>query len=124
MARNVLKLIGDSERCSEAARLTVFPEESRREGVAPPPRVQDVYSLRCAPQVHGPVIQALDYIEGVIATEINSATDNPLIFDDGKGGYVAPRADTSTANTSPRRWTCSPSRWRISAPFASAGWRA
>lgn len=89
VARNVLKLIGDSQRCSEAARLTVFPEETRKEGVAPPPRVQDVYSLRCAPQVHGPVVQALDYIDGVIATEINSATDNPLIFDDGKGGYVS-----------------------------------
>ncbi|GJE29292.1 HAL/PAL/TAL family ammonia-lyase [Methylobacterium organophilum] len=87
-ARNVLKLIGDSQRCSEAARLTVYPEESRQPGQVPPPRVQDVYSLRCAPQVHGPVREALRYIDGIIGTEINSATDNPLIFADGTGGYT------------------------------------
>lgn len=87
-ARNVLRLLEGSLRCSEAARLTVFPEETRAPGVAPPPRVQDVYSLRCAPQVHGPVREALAYIGGIIGTEINSATDNPLIFDDGQGGYA------------------------------------
>ncbi len=84
-ARNLIKIAGDSERCSEAARLTVFPEESRAPGVTPPPRVQDVYSLRCAPQVHGPVRDALAYIGDVIGREINSATDNPLIFDTGDG---------------------------------------
>ena len=87
-ARNVLRLIGDSQRCSEGARLTVFPEETRAPGEVPPPRVQDVYSLRCAPQVHGPVREALAYIDGIIATEINSATDNPLIFPDGATGYT------------------------------------
>ncbi len=85
-ARNVLRMARDSKRCSEDARMLVFPEESRAVGVKPPPRVQDVYSLRCAPQVHGPVREALAYIEGIIGTEINSATDNPLVFDDGKGG--------------------------------------
>jgi histidine ammonia-lyase len=89
IARNVLRLIGDSKRCSEGARLTVYPEENRREGAAPAPRVQDVYSLRCAPQVHGPVLDALDYAGRTLATEINSATDNPLIFDDGADGYVS-----------------------------------
>ncbi|GJD93272.1 HAL/PAL/TAL family ammonia-lyase [Methylobacterium iners] len=87
-ARNVLRLLEGSRRCTEAARLTIFPEESRAAGVAPPPRVQDVYSLRCAPQVHGPVREALAYIGGIIGTEINAATDNPLIFDDGEGGYA------------------------------------
>lgn len=87
-ARNILKLIGDSQRCSEAARLTVFPDEPRQPGQVPAPRVQDVYSLRCAPQVHGPVREALAYISGIIGTEINSATDNPLIFDDREGGYA------------------------------------
>ena len=84
-ARNILKLIGDSKRCSEAARLTVFPEETRKPGQVPAPRVQDVYSLRCAPQVHGPVREAFAYIDGIMSTEINSATDNPLIFDDRSG---------------------------------------
>lgn len=45
-------------------------------------RVQDAYTLRCIPQVHGAVRDAIEYAEGVIATEINSATDNPLIFPD------------------------------------------
>ncbi|MFO1149477.1 MAG: aromatic amino acid ammonia-lyase [Alsobacter sp.] len=89
VARNVLRLIGDSQRCSEGARLTVYPDENRQPGKPPAPRVQDVYSLRCAPQVHGPAMEALAYIEGVMGREINSATDNPLIFDDGQGGYVS-----------------------------------
>lgn len=43
-------------------------------------RVQDAYSLRCAPQVHGASRDALDYVAQKISIEINSATDNPLIF--------------------------------------------
>ncbi|MBX3075882.1 histidine ammonia-lyase [Candidatus Obscuribacterales bacterium] len=45
--------------------------------------VQDAYSLRCMPQVHGASRQALDHARVVLETEINSATDNPLIFDSG-----------------------------------------
>jgi len=44
-------------------------------------RVQDAYSLRCAPQIHGGVRDLLEFIEKVIEKEINAATDNPLIFD-------------------------------------------
>lgn len=44
-------------------------------------RVQDAYSLRCAPQVHGPVRETLDFILGIVEREINAATDNPLIFE-------------------------------------------
>ncbi|MFC4766272.1 histidine ammonia-lyase [Effusibacillus consociatus] len=43
-------------------------------------RVQDAYSLRCIPQVHGAVRQVLTYIADKLSIEINSATDNPLIF--------------------------------------------
>jgi histidine ammonia-lyase len=43
-------------------------------------RVQDAYSLRCAPQVHGAVLDAIHHIEKVIIREINAVTDNPLIF--------------------------------------------
>jgi histidine ammonia-lyase len=42
-------------------------------------KVQDSYSLRCASQVHGASRDALGYVRGVLETEINSATDNPLI---------------------------------------------
>lgn len=44
-------------------------------------RVQDVYSLRCAPQILGPAHDTLAYVRGVIEREINAATDNPLLFD-------------------------------------------
>jgi histidine ammonia-lyase len=46
-------------------------------------KVQDPYCLRCVPQVHGATRDALRYSCGVIDTEINSVTDNPLVFDNG-----------------------------------------
>lgn len=52
---------------------------SHREGDG---MVQDAYSLRCMPQVHGASRDAIAYVEQVIATELNSANDNPLIFAD------------------------------------------
>jgi len=44
------------------------------------PRVQDAYSLRCMPQVHGAVRDALAYARRVLEIEMNSVTDNPLVF--------------------------------------------
>jgi histidine ammonia-lyase len=44
------------------------------------PRVQDPYSLRCAPQVHGAVRDALAHVRTTLTVEMNSATDNPLVF--------------------------------------------
>ncbi|MEO0558417.1 MAG: histidine ammonia-lyase [Bacteroidota bacterium] len=44
-------------------------------------RVQDPYSIRCVPQVHGASRDALAYVAGAVETEINSVTDNPLVFD-------------------------------------------
>jgi histidine ammonia-lyase len=43
-------------------------------------KVQDAYSLRCAPQVHGACRDLLDYAEATVAVELNSATDNPLVL--------------------------------------------
>ena len=48
-------------------------------------RVQDAYSLRCMPQVHGASRDALDYAAAVIAREMNSVTDNPSVFVDAAG---------------------------------------
>ncbi|HET6316716.1 MAG TPA: histidine ammonia-lyase [Chloroflexota bacterium] len=48
-----------------------------------PHKVQDPYSIRCVPQVHGTVADALDYARRVLAIEVNAATDNPLVFPDG-----------------------------------------
>jgi len=55
--------------------------ESHRHGDG---RVQDAYALRCMPQVHGPVWDAIDFAGGVIARELNAATDNPLVFANGE----------------------------------------
>lgn len=46
------------------------------------PRVQDAYSLRCMPQVHGAVRGALNHVREIVETETGSATDNPLVFAD------------------------------------------
>jgi histidine ammonia-lyase len=46
-------------------------------------KVQDPYSLRCVPQVHGASREALAHASAVVETEINSVTDNPLVFPDG-----------------------------------------
>jgi histidine ammonia-lyase len=43
-------------------------------------KVQDAYSLRCAPQVHGAARDLLDYVEATVTTELNAATDNPLVL--------------------------------------------
>lgn len=45
--------------------------------------IQDAYSLRCSPQIHGSVRDTIGYVKQVIEREINAATDNPLIFDPG-----------------------------------------
>ncbi len=69
VAANMRSLMADSEI-----------RESHR---ANDDRVQDAYSLRCIPQIHGASRDAINYVAGVLATEINSATDNPLIFVEG-----------------------------------------
>src|SRR5262249_48035908 len=45
-------------------------------------KVQDAYSMRCMPQVHGSTRDALTHVTGVVEREMNSATDNPLVFAD------------------------------------------
>ena len=47
-------------------------------------RVQDAYSLRCVPQVHGAGRDTLAHVQRVIETEMNSSTENPLVFSDGQ----------------------------------------
>lgn len=47
-------------------------------------RIQDAYTLRCSPQVHGASKDAVNYARAVIETEINASTNNPLIFADGE----------------------------------------
>ena len=56
--------------------------EIRQSHLVGDPRVQDAYSLRCMPQVHGAIRTALDHAKQVIEIESGSATDNPLVFSD------------------------------------------
>ncbi|HSY29728.1 MAG TPA: aromatic amino acid ammonia-lyase [Burkholderiaceae bacterium] len=83
----IRNLLAGSTRTTHEARSVQFPEESRRTDIPYSSRIQDVYSLRCAPQVYGPVFDALDYIDTIVDKEINSATDNPLIFSKDGGGF-------------------------------------
>src|SRR6266498_2629099 len=68
VAKHLLSLMEDSE--------------IRQSHVKGDPRVQDAYSLRCMPQVHGAVRGALTHCEDVLLIESASATDNPLVFAD------------------------------------------
>src|SRR5436309_3864524 len=54
--------------------------EIRRSHLKDDPRIQDAYSLRCMPQVHGAVRDAFSHCENVLLIESGSATDNPLVF--------------------------------------------
>lgn len=66
-ASNLMKIMGQTSAISE----------SHKDN---DPRVQDAYSLRCMPAVHGAAKQALRYVIHVLETESNSSTDNPLVF--------------------------------------------
>lgn len=50
-------------------------------------RVQDAYTLRCAPQVHGIVHDTLAFVRRILSVEINSGTDNPMVFPDNDRSY-------------------------------------
>lgn len=65
-AENLLRLLEGSNMTTEQGEI----------------RVQDAYTLRCIPQIHGASKDAIDYVKDKVSIEINSATDNPLIFKD------------------------------------------
>jgi histidine ammonia-lyase len=69
VARNVRKLMAGSQILAAHANCE---------------KVQDPYSLRCVAQVHGAVRDAVEHARGVFETEINSVTDNPIVFDEHK----------------------------------------
>ncbi|MBN2300401.1 MAG: histidine ammonia-lyase [Acholeplasmataceae bacterium] len=52
-------------------------------------RVQDAYSLRCAPQVHGAAMDAMQHVKNIVEREMNAVTDNPLIFENEKEAISA-----------------------------------
>jgi histidine ammonia-lyase len=67
------KCANNIRRCTKNSQLTTKPNEIK---------VQDSYSLRCLPQIHGASKDAIDYVKEKVLFEINAVTDNPLIFVD------------------------------------------
>ena len=70
---------GQIESAENMARLL---EDSKLSARVQPGKVQDAYSLRCAPQVHGASRDAIDYVYAAVEREINAVTDNPIVFSD------------------------------------------
>lgn len=66
-AKNLLRIMGDTSEIAESHAIGDH-------------RVQDAYSLRCMPAVHGAVKMGIEYAVKVLETEANSSTDNPLVF--------------------------------------------
>ena len=82
----------------------------------PKQHVQDPYSFRCIPQVHGATKDAIRYVASVLLTEINSVTDNPTIFPD-EDRIIS--AVTSTASRLPFPTTFSALPWQSWAIYPS-----
>ncbi|WP_174803606.1 HAL/PAL/TAL family ammonia-lyase [Martelella limonii] len=77
-AENVRRLIEGSRRTSEASRAVHLDDD-----ILHPvhhARVQDQYSFRCMPQVHGSCRDQLDHARNLVTRDLNAATDNPLVF--------------------------------------------
>ncbi|MDW7670984.1 MAG: histidine ammonia-lyase [Bacillota bacterium] len=71
---------GQMRSASNIMRLTQGSQRTTRQGEI---RVQDAYTLRCIPQIHGASWDALIYVKEKLEIEINAVTDNPLIFSNG-----------------------------------------
>jgi histidine ammonia-lyase len=77
---------GQPGQARVAARIRELIDGSRLVN-SDPGRVQDAYSLRCTPQVLGPAVDAIAFLRERFSIALNAATDNPLIFPDGRGSY-------------------------------------
>ena len=72
------------------------------------PRVQDAYSLRCMPQVHGAAREACGYARRILTTEVNSTTDNPLVLPVQTGDGATDAGAPTDRQPSPGRQTAPP----------------
>ncbi|WP_158737409.1 histidine ammonia-lyase [Alteribacillus sp. YIM 98480] len=75
---------GYQEQVDVAERIRKYLKDSQLTTKQGELRVQDAYSLRCIPQVHGATWQTLHYVKEKLEIEMNAATDNPLIFNNGE----------------------------------------
>lgn len=70
------------QRSAALLRALLADSEIRESHRVDDPRVQDAYSLRCTPQILGAVGEGIAFAERLVTTELNAATDNPLVFGD------------------------------------------
>ncbi|HUP27773.1 MAG TPA: histidine ammonia-lyase, partial [Chloroflexia bacterium] len=85
-AANIRTLIEGSNLLHSGSPASSFDYDSTNDGVSnrKSGKVQDAYSLRCIPQVHGSARDTVAYVNNIVTIELNSANDNPLVFpDDG-----------------------------------------
>lgn len=83
IAKEIRNLINGSMRTTKESQEVLFNTERNKE------RVQDRYSFRCAPQIHGACFEAIDKLKKTLEIEINSVTDNPIFdFENSKRGKI------------------------------------
>ncbi|MGX9135755.1 histidine ammonia-lyase [Rummeliibacillus sp. JY-2-4R] len=75
---------GYQEQVEVAKRMQEWLKDSELTSEQGELRVQDAYSIRCIPQIHGASWQVLNYVKEKLEIEMNAATDNPLILEDGE----------------------------------------
>lgn len=75
---------GQRGQCASAENLRRLLQESECASRQGELRMQDAYSLRCIPQVHGACRAAVAYVRQVVEVEMNAVTDNPLVFENGE----------------------------------------
>ena len=110
-------------RTAAELRWLLRDSELQRSHHADAHRVQDPYSIRCVPQVHGAVRDALDHLRGVLDIEMNSATDNPLVFPEGGEVPPTPWPRAAGSSSAAATSTASPSRWPSTSPSSpSRSW--
>ncbi len=80
--RKVHESRGHKGQIDAASNVLRILEGSKNTSLQGELRVQDAYSLRCAPQIHGASKDALDYVKTKVEIEMNAVTDNPIIFND------------------------------------------
>ena len=86
LAKQMRNLTNGSKRMSKAAQLIQYPNQVKETVKV---RVQDRYSFRAIPQVHGPAYESLEKLKDTLTIELNSATDNPLFYIDEDGFFQA-----------------------------------
>lgn len=81
VAEILSEYISDSKMAQDDSAVEKVLSTTKEAGIHPESEsIEDAYSVRCTPQILGPVLDALNYVSGVVENELNSSNDNPLII--------------------------------------------